>query len=194
VRVLLLLALAMQTGFAGGPTSRPVMLYLQAEQELPPAVMESLRSELESIMRPIGMRFEWRTMAENTGSEVSEQLAVVTLKGRCDASDLPVHSNSPGALGWTHVSDGVILPFTDLDCSGMRSFLGEQLSMLPRAHREEAFGRALGRVLAHELYHIFANTTRHAEGGVGKPVYSVEDLLSTAFRFGRREELAFRTH
>jgi hypothetical protein len=55
-------------------------------------------------------------------------------------------------------------------------------------------GRALGRVLAHELYHIFANTTRHAADGVGKPAYSVADLLSADFRFARREALAMRTH
>jgi hypothetical protein len=54
------------------------------------------------------------------------------------------------------------------------------------------FGRALGRVLAHELYHIFANTTRHGSDGVGREYYNVEDLLAAGFQFETRELLALK--
>src|ERR1017187_298995 len=78
--------------------------------------------------------------------------------------------------------------------SGLRAFLGEQLLDPPRAARDGALGRALGRVLAHELYHIFADTTQHPPAGVAKPAYSAEDLLSADFSFARREALAMRSH
>ena len=192
--LLLLLALAIQPGFAGEPPQAAhVALYVQFDQTPPAAVMDSLRSELDSIMDPIGLRFEWRPLADSS-PEATAELAVVTFKGRCDATSLPPHRTNPGALGWTHISDGIILPFTDLDCGGLRAFLGEQLLALPRGDRDGALGRALGRVLAHELYHIFANTTQHAADGVGKPAYSVGDLLSTGFRFAKREALAMRSH
>ncbi|MGD0872911.1 MAG: hypothetical protein ABSB88_25480 [Bryobacteraceae bacterium] len=192
--LLLLLALAIQPGRAAEPpTVARVALYVQFDQTPPAAVMNSLRTELDSIMAPAGLQFEWRALADSS-AEVTAELAVVSFKGRCDSTSLPPHSTNPGALGWTHISDGVILPFTDLDCGGLRAFLGEQLLALARGDRDAALGRALGRVLAHELYHIFANTTRHAPDGIGKPAYSVEDLLSADFRFAKREALAMRSH
>ncbi len=191
---LLLLALAIQPGFAGGPPPAVrVALYVQFDQTPPAAVMDSLRTELDSIMTPVGLQFVWRPLADSS-AEPTAALAVVSFKGTCNAASLPPRRANPGALGWTHMSDGVIIPFTDLDCGGLRAFLGEQLLALPRGDRDCALGRALGRVLAHELYHIFANTTRHAAGGIGKPAYSVEDLLSADFRFAKREALAMRSH
>ena len=60
--------------------------------------------------------------------------------------------------------------------------------------REEAYGRAVGRVLAHELYHIFANTLHHGSNGVGKGIYSVVDLLTRDFHFEERDYEALRSH
>lgn len=170
-----------------------VALFAEFDQTPPAAVMDSLRSELDSIMAPAGLQFEWHSLAHDNG-EVSAELAVVSFKGRCDSTALPLHSTNPGALGWTHLSDGVILPFSDVDCNGVRAFLGARLLALRSGDRSGALGRALGRVLAHELYHIFANTTRHATDGAGKPAYSVEDLLSAGFSFAKRETLAIRPH
>jgi hypothetical protein len=36
---------------------------------------------------------------------------------------------------------------------------------------------ALGRVVAHELYHILARTTSHATGGLAKASQSLRDLI-----------------
>jgi hypothetical protein len=192
--LLLLLALAVQPGWAAEPPAvARVALYVQFDQTPPEAVMDSLRTELDSIMAPVGLQFDWRPLAGGS-PEVTAELAVVSFKGRCDSTSLPPHTTNPGALGWTHISDGVILPFTDLDCGGLRAFLGEQLLALARGDRDGALGRALGRVLAHELYHIFANTTQHAPDGVAKPTYSVEDLLSAGFHFAKRDALAMRPH
>ena len=44
--------------------------------------------------------------------------------------------------------------------------------------KEAAFGRALGRVVSHELYHILARTTGHAARGLAKAAESLQDLVS----------------
>ncbi|HUI55691.1 MAG TPA: hypothetical protein VLY04_12010 [Bryobacteraceae bacterium] len=170
----------------------PIALYTQFQQQPPPAVLASLQEEVESIMAPMGLRFEWRPLTGSRGSEISVELAVITFKGRCDVAGLTSHESKAGPLGWTHISDGAILPFADVDCTGMRDFIQRQLLAVRFEDREEAFGRALGRVLAHELYHIFANTTRHGVCGVGKSAYSVEELLSRDFQFQERESLALK--
>jgi hypothetical protein len=171
----------------------PVTLFTQFQQKVPPAVVEALSDELEAIMTPIGMRFEWRSLSGPRSSEVSIELAVVTFRGRCDAASLQPFRTSPGALGWTHVSDGVILPFSDVDCDRIRTFVQRDLLVVVPEEREATFGRALARVLAHELYHIFANTARHGSCGLGKSAYTVQELLADEFQFESHESEALRS-
>ena len=53
--------------------------------------------------------------------------------------------------------------------------------------RERAFGRALGRVLVHELFHVFWSTEKHGTGGVAKEKYAVSDLLAEHFQFNEKQ-------
>jgi hypothetical protein len=170
-----------------GATFAPITLYTQFQQAPSEDVLDALRDEVESIMAPIGLRFEWRDLVNAGGHEVSAELAVISFKGKCDTVGLMPHSKFAGALGWTHVSDGQILPFTDVSCDRVREFTQSELLSYRGDDRNEKYGRALGRVLAHELYHIFANTTRHGSGGVSKESYSVQDLLSDDFQFQAKE-------
>ena len=101
-------------------TFAPITLYTQFEQAPPAGVLEALQVEVESIMAPIGLRFEWRDLSQTHGHEVSAELAVVTFKGKCDTTGLGTRGRTEGALGWTHVSDGQILPFTDVSCDRLR--------------------------------------------------------------------------
>ena len=169
-----------------GATFAPITLYVQFQQEAPEQVLLGIQDELESIMEPIGLRFEWRELAK-AGHEVSSELAVVSFKGRCDLGGVNARSKFEGALGWTHVSDGMILPFTDVSCDRVREFTQSGLIAIGTEEREEKYGRALGRVLAHELYHIFANTVRHGSMGIAKESYSVQDLLTDDFQFREKE-------
>jgi len=170
----------------------PITLYSNFQNEPPQTIREAIHDELEQIMSPIGMQFEWRSLSGVRGSEVSVELAVVTFKGRCDTASLAARSAQLGALGWTHISDGSILPFSDVDCDRIRGFIQLALLALPREEREEAFGRAVGRVLAHELYHIFANTQKHGSSGVAKESYTVEDLMAPDFVFEEKQSRALR--
>ena len=170
----------------------PIGLYMQFQQPPPAAVADALKAEVDSIMRPSGLRFNWREVLAARGSDVSVELAVITFKGRCDVTALSPHISGAGPLGWTHISDGVILPFAEVDCQSIRGFIQRRLLRMPAVGREAAYGRALGRVLAHELYHIFANTTRHGSCGVGKSKFTVEELLSPEFQLAERESSALQ--
>jgi len=90
------------------------------------------------------------------------------------------------------VSDGQVLPFAEIDCDGVRGFLMKDLLMLSADAREEAYGKALGRVLSHELYHIFAKTVHHGAAGVAKAAYTVRELLSQDFQFEEKETRTLR--
>lgn len=189
----LVLAVLPAFGEQRGASVASIALYTQFQQDPPKAVMESLQDELESLMSPLGLHFEWRNLNASRGHEVAVELAVVTFKGRCDITGLQLRGASSGALGWTHVSDGVILPFSDVDCDRIRGFVQKELLALHPEDREEVYGRALGRVVAHELYHIFANTARHGSCGVGKAAYTVQELVAEDFQFEETESLALRS-
>jgi hypothetical protein len=171
----------------------PVALYTSYQQAPPQAVVDAIEDEVEVIMGPLGMHFEWRSLNAARGNEVSAELAVITFKGHCDVAGLLPRTIHPGALGWTHVSDGVILPFSDIDCDRIRTFLQRELLFLKAEAREEAFGRAVGRVLAHELYHIFAQTAHHAADGIAKSAYTVQELLSDGFQFEEHDAFTLRS-
>ncbi len=194
-RLLFCLSLAALPAIGDSLASRtaPITLYADFQQDPPPAVLEAIQSELASIMSPIGLHFEWRSLKANRGNEVSVELAVVTFRGKCNTASLEPVGGSPGALGWTHVSDGVILPFSDIDCDGIRRFVQSGLLHVDAEAQEETYGRAVGRVLAHELYHIFANTQHHGAHGVGKAAYTAKELLSKVFHFEQGEFQALRT-
>ena len=180
--------------FAGGrpAISRPVTLYIAFQQAPPDAVVDAIQGELDTIMLPAGLHFDWHPLTD-AGGRVSSQLAVIHFKGQCDTEHLRPEWGYPGPLGWTHVSDGEILPFIDVNCEGVRLFVQRNLIGVPTESRESVYGRALARVLAHELYHFLANTKGHAGGGLAKAAYSVEELLAQTFRFGSREYECLRT-
>jgi hypothetical protein len=168
------------------------VLYTNFRMEPPPAIMRAIQDELESIISPMGFQIEWRSISEGSRYTDAAKIAVVTFKGRCD-----VTANSPtfrrgGVLGLTHISNGVILPFSDVDCDEIRGFLQRDLWTRDPNTRPNVFGRAVARVLAHELYHVFAKTTRHGSCGLGKSAYSTADLLSERFQFEKVDAIALR--
>jgi len=95
-------------------------------------------------------------------------------------------------LGWTHVSDGQILPFTSVSCERVREMIRTVLVTSRSEVRAVVMGRALGRVLAHELYHIFAKTAHHGSCAVAKESYTTWDLVDGEFRFEDRESVLLR--
>ena len=182
------LALGVLPAFGGGRVARvaPVTLYTQFQQDPPAPVVQAIQNELQAIMAPTGLQFSWHPLTE-AGSQVTSQLAIIHFKGECDTEGLRQEAGFPGPLGWTHISDGEILPFIDVNCDVLRIFVQRDLIGVAAADRETVFGRAMARVLAHELYHLLANTRSHAGGGIGKAAYSVQELLAPILNFGKKE-------
>jgi hypothetical protein len=171
----------------------PSVLYTTFQNSTPVTIRHALEDEVEAIMGPSGRHFVWRSISGVKGHEISSELAVLTFKGRCNVQNLSFKEMRPGALGWTHVSDGAILPFAEIDCDRIRSFVQKELLFRKADEREEVFGRAMARVVVHELYHIFANTQHHGAEGVAKAAYTVHELLSDDFVFDEAQCRTLRT-
>jgi hypothetical protein len=164
----------------------PITIYTDFEQDPAAQSIDEMKSELEAIMQPVGLHMEWRPLRP-LHSEVFAELVVVKFKGACDVESWDPSRADFGSLGWTHITDGDILPFTDVQCDRIRNLIRPELLRLPAGQHQRIFGRAVARVPAHELYHILANTTVHTASGVSKKLYSTLDLVWDEFRFNATE-------
>jgi hypothetical protein len=174
----------------GDGSGAPLRIYTSFQLDPATVVENSLHSELAALVAPIGLRLDWKSLAEPRDGEASAALVVVTFQGRCNLSGLVPRHIIPGALAWTHVSDGAVLPFIDVDCDHLRELMQAKLLQTDPRLREWLFARAIARVLGHEFYHVFTGTRHHGKEGIAQATFTAGDLMSNDFDFGEKE---FRT-
>ena len=176
------LILAILTGLAIAGDEKPskatVAVYTEYEHTSSDAVRSGLESEVGSILSPLGFDVRWRD-ASRAGTEVWADLAMIRFHGDCDPRSKTYPLFAPGPLGWTQITDGIIQPFADINCDR----IGGMIQGVSVHAGERLFARAVGRVVAHELYHIFVKTSVHEGSGIGKPEFTTRDLLSDRFTF-----------
>jgi hypothetical protein len=175
-----LCALSAVAGFAsssGTPvrTSSPVLtIVLDFRGTYAARSVEEMEREVENITRDSGWAIQWRSWKQATEG-VFEEMTIVRFNGNCGVPPWP-HLSPEGPLGFTHVSDGVVLPFSDIACEKIASFLRPSVSGMDPAQAELVFGRAMGRVVAHELVHMISRSAVHSRHGVGQPELSESQL------------------
>ena len=157
--------------------TRTLALYAGSAQGLDGQSRSAMRSELQRLLEPAGIEIFWKDIADRKTSENFELIAVASFEGSCSP---PVTTSTPITvkLADTSITDGHILPFFRVDCTRVVQLLGSQVE-------SAMVGRALGRVIAHEVYHIVARTAEHHDTGVAKPVFSAWDLKDPRFEFDR---------
>lgn len=169
----------------------PLTIVIRSDAPAPPRVLTAMEREVELLTAPSGIRTNWVLGSNAPG--VFEQLAIVTLHGACrPGAPIPVsvwmHRAEAEPLGQTQVVDGQVLPFADVRCDSIRQLIARELNRQPRQDREEVLGRAMGRVLAHELYHIMLRTTSHGRIGLARETQSSMDLTAERDDFSPADE------
>lgn len=155
-----------------------------------PIVLKSMEHEAQGAIAPAGIAVTWLTMRDMGAGGVQGDLALMHLRGDCRPGAPPRETTStPGErLAQTHLVDGHMLPIADVFCDAVRALIDRDLRAAPAAQRGDLLGRALGRVMAHELYHILSGTTGHAREGLARAAQSSADLLAPRNSFGEEEE------
>jgi hypothetical protein len=177
-----------------GPAMREVVVYLKSAEAQPTRTVEAMKREASALMEPGGYNITWRDLPENAADAVDAAVVIVELRGTCQA---PKHAEvvtpliAPASLASTAVANGEVLPFSWLECGTLSRMLAPELAKHDRG-LDSLFGRAMGRLVAHELVHVLANTTHHAGGGVGKPYFSAKDVLAERFEFEKETLVQLR--
>jgi hypothetical protein len=178
------------------PADQPLVVYLKRGANRPGESIKTFRRELDALMRSAGYRLEWREAGSHPEAE-SAFVTVVELRGICQpASDLAARTVSPASefsLGSTAVSDGQVLPFSWVNCEALTRVLAPALVAQHPARRDYLYGRAIARVVAHELYHVLTNQREHSATGLAKARFSVDELMANRFEFGSEASAALLT-
>jgi len=176
--VLCLLALA-APGLAGQAPQTTLTAVLLPDGRYSMSALRAMEHETAHILKASGVKLRWRLQGS---SEVANGLMVVVmLHGRCDI-DGSAAQFKPGPLGWSHEVDGSVLPFSDLACDSIRGAVQSVWNGQNRKRGNDLLGRAMGRVLAHELYHVVADTAQHGRDGVAQATFTPRDLTAAQFQ------------
>lgn len=170
--LLLFAAFCSIPAFANPPSANVTAVVLPDGRYSNVAVREMSR-EAGRILKRSGISLHSRIGAP--AQAVDGLLVVVKLVGQCDMDGTPAYLE-PGPLGWSHEVNGDVIPFSDLACENLRGAVQAAISQGNPIRANVLLGRAMGRVLAHELYHIVGDTEAHARDGVAQPALSPREL------------------
>ena len=139
--------------------------------------VQEMKRELEGLMKSTGLAFEWRLRTE-ANQVTPNHLVVIRFKGKCVLEPVGYLYDERGPLAFTYSTDGAVLPYSEVACDKVVSSVRSAMFGGDFANADELLGRALGRVVAHELVHILSKSGAHAKEGVEKPALSGKLLIA----------------
>jgi hypothetical protein len=147
----------------------------------PPAERQAMLQEADAIWRAHGVS----TVALASGQAVAPPSAdarlVVALARTARPPASPGRRERLGAILFDH--DNLPATTVTIDVAAVTSIVaavrvgGRSSDQWPRAWRETLVGRALGRVLAHEIGHYLLASRVHAPGGLMRAAFDADELL-----------------
>jgi hypothetical protein len=143
--------------------------------------VSEMKREFTGIMRDSSLTFDFKSREQVEKLSFSN-LVVVRFKGTCQLKPIPYLYDERGPLAFTYSTDGDVQPFTEVKCDQVTRAVRSAMSGGDYAHADLLMGRALGRVLAHEVVHILTRSGAHGHDGVAKPALSGSQLIAPELR------------
>lgn len=171
----------------------PLTVLLEFEQPHSTQSVLEMEKETQHILKPSGLKLEWRFKDSIAQSESFSDVVVVRMAGQCRMDAFPVLLDERGPLAFTHSSDGEVLPFSEVLCDKVRRSVQSALKPATPQDADKLYGRALGRVLAHEMFHMVAKTQTHGKRGVAKTTLSGLQLIGDDLPLDNHEVTELKT-
>jgi hypothetical protein len=167
-----------------------VGIFLDFKDNTSDRTVRAMQREVAAVLSATGAELSWLALNRDSQSETFDELAVLRFEGACDASRDIGAAGSAVALGSTELNEGEVSPYTTVHCDQVLRCLRSALDGEAASVRDGLFARALGRVVAHELYHILAKTKEHTHTGVTAALQTPYDLLRDRCRLDRKALIA----
>ena len=164
---------------AAGPEKLTIVFDFQGPHSS--SSIAEMQHEVAGILKDSGLQLRWRALSQTSGkSDVldEENLVVVRFNGRCILEPDPILYDERGPLAYTHSTDGTVLPFSEVACDQVTATMRSAMFGNDYAQGDQLLGRALGRVVAHELVHILTGSQDHGREGVARAGLSGSQLIT----------------
>ena len=141
--------------------------------------VEAMKRETQGILKDAGVHLDWKSRDEAVNSSFAE-LVVVRFKGACELPPPPLYDElgEIGPLASTFETDGRVQPFSEVSCDRVGAFVRSGLHGNDFKRADQLIGKALGRVVAHELVHMLTGIKQHSHEGVFEPGLTVQQLVA----------------
>jgi hypothetical protein len=183
--LVVLVAASLSTlAFEGLPSlHQPITLVVQSENPIDPKAFEEMQREMNRLLGTTERRVEFMDRQKiQPGVDVAD-LTVVRFRGNCRMAIEPVYLDERGPLAFAHTTDGDVLPFAEVLCDRVRKAALSAMHGGDFARGQQLMGRAMARVLAHELWHVRTNSTGHTKSGVTRHALNGRQLIGERLDF-----------
>lgn len=169
-------------GCAAGAFAADVTVVMEFDGPHSERSIQQMKHETEDIVRDSGLHLDWRT----TGGAASFlNVVMVRFTGNCMLDPEGTAAGEGGPLAFTYNSDGKMLHFSEVACNRVAAALRPAMWGDDFQRADYLMGRAMGRVLAHELVHILTGSGAHGQEGVAQPALSGGQLIGAPLRLSR---------
>jgi hypothetical protein len=161
-----------------------------------PQSLALMKAELAGILGDSGLTFDWKSTDEARGKDFDD-MVVVHFKGKCILEPVAyLYYDERGPLASTNSVDGEMLPFSEVACDRVTTTVRAAIHGGDFATPDLMLGRALGRVVAHELVHIYTNSSKHSRDGVQEEALSGQQLIASKLQLSQsdKQRLLARIH
>jgi hypothetical protein len=166
---------------------RPILLLMQFEQEHSEASVAAMKREFASIMKAAGLEFDYKLRSELSEFDAPPDIVLVKFKGQCRMKLLPELFDERGPFAVTQITDGQMQPFSEVACDRVRVSIRSSMSSTQRKDGDVILGKALGRVLAHEVYHILSKSPQHGRHGIARKTLKGSELTAEKLEFDPKD-------
>jgi hypothetical protein len=186
IRAFVLLALA--TILPGATPPRPMALTIVLEFQGPHSQrsIDAMKRELEGIMSGGEVSVNWKSRKEAAGAP-AEHLVVFHFKGKCILEPVGYLLDERGPMAFTYATDGSMQPFAEVACDQVTAAMRPAMWGGDYGKADLLLGRALGRVVAHELLHMLSKSGAHGREGLAAEGLTGTQLIVPVLRFSAED-------
>lgn len=165
-----------------------VSLLLRYSQRPSAVTTRALNQELGRLLGQAHVRLA--LLSSDVAAVQSGRLVVFDMRGYCGMDGPTDGIRSAEPLAFTFTSDGRPLPFGEVDCNAIRNSLARLVGTGDPQQHQVLFGQAVARVMAHEIYHVLAQSSEHTNSGITQASLTPNDLSNPSLTLPAEAETA----
>jgi hypothetical protein len=172
------------------PAAAPLQLLMQFDEAPSTIAVREMQREMYKLYRDVPISIAWHQLSGYQSVGVAPRIVFVHFEGNCRAATLPPRQAVAAvALASVNRVDGQMLPIVTVDCDRIAGYIWPAMTGAERVLGDGAFGRAVARVLCHELYHYLTGEAKHTQSVLFRASISPTNLLAAELRL-KADEIA----